>query len=92
MVIKGRRTDGCSECGGRVFREKWDRDEEGWIWCRKCGLVENDGHKLKLDELSIEQWFNLIKKIRPDIKIRELRKFSDVRHRQKTLKNLQLVW
>ena len=92
MVVEGRESSGCSECGGQVFREKWDRDHEGWIWCRKCGLVENDGNKLRLDGLSIEQWFDLIKKVKPDIKIRELRKLSDARHRHKVLKKLQLVW
>jgi len=66
----------CVECGGCVGRLVWDKDEEGWFFCDSCGLVENDGSRQKLMEMGVGVWFDLVKKLRPGIRIKDLRKID----------------
>lgn len=87
---KGRGKRVCEECGGYVGRDRLERDVEGWIWCRKCGLVENDGRIRVLDGMSVEGWIGLVKRMRGDLKKSELKRVGKVRRvdRLKVLRQL----
>ena len=39
----------CEECGGKMYTHILDRDPRGDIYCRDCGLIYDEGHRMGTD-------------------------------------------
>jgi len=79
----------CEECGEEVSSLKFERDEEGWMWCKGCGLVKNDGVKKRLDEMGEGAWYDFVKVLVPSISIKELRMLEKSRSRMDAVNKLK---